>query len=218
MARETKVGLLVGLCIILGFAWILSAHLDSEGHDDAIVGRPDGGHVGLATVSTPADPITGEQERRLAARQVIDGRATEAVTPERAEVVRRQSLDSLFSGSVDSVVLLDTSSDAYGRVERNPAGRGAETDVVVLDTTPPRHDLAVERRVVDPVPAIRQYTVKANDSLYGIAESQYGRGRGELWKEIAKANGITDPGRIRAGMVLKVPNVDPPRSEERRVG
>lgn len=51
-----------------------------------------------------------------------------------------------------------------------------------------------------PSAAPRRYTVKAGDTLRGIAASFGVRPR-----EIAEANGITDPSRIRIGQVLLIP-------------
>lgn len=54
-----------------------------------------------------------------------------------------------------------------------------------------------------PATAPRTYTVKAGDTLTGIAVRIY---RSESrWRDIAKANGITDPRKLRVGQVLKLP-------------
>jgi len=49
------------------------------------------------------------------------------------------------------------------------------------------------------------YTVKAGDHLWKIAMNNYGSGYN--WVEIAKANGLTNPGMIEVGQVLKLPKV-----------
>lgn len=51
-----------------------------------------------------------------------------------------------------------------------------------------------------------QYTVQAGDTLWQIAETRYGTGF--AWKEIAKANNITEGGMITTGTVLNLPTVD----------
>jgi nucleoid-associated protein YgaU len=51
------------------------------------------------------------------------------------------------------------------------------------------------------------YTIQAGDSLYVIAQREYGNG--ELWDEIAQANPSVDPLRLRVGQTLRMP----PRSE-----
>src|SRR5688500_20117619 len=54
-----------------------------------------------------------------------------------------------------------------------------------------------------PVPAGAGYTVRQGDTLSGIADDL-----GVSTAELASANGITDPNRIRAGQVLDVPGLD----------
>lgn len=47
------------------------------------------------------------------------------------------------------------------------------------------------------------YTVKTEDTLFTIAEKYYDNG--SRFSEIAKANNISDPNQIEAGLVLKIP-------------
>jgi nucleoid-associated protein YgaU len=51
------------------------------------------------------------------------------------------------------------------------------------------------------------YIVKANDTLYGIAEAQYGTG--DLWPEIARANNLDANGSVTEGQRLVIPRVSP---------
>lgn len=57
-------------------------------------------------------------------------------------------------------------------------------------------------------PRVSGYKVKKDDTLWGIAKAQYDDPL--HWKEIAKANGISDPRKLLAGMTLKLPIIMPP--------
>ena len=54
-------------------------------------------------------------------------------------------------------------------------------------------------------PPLGTYTVKRGDSLWLIAQIQYGNGA--YWKEIAKANGLQNADLILVGQVLTLPGV-----------
>lgn len=49
------------------------------------------------------------------------------------------------------------------------------------------------------------YEVKRGDNLWNLAKQHYGNG--QFWKEIAAANGITDPTKLQVGMTLVIPSV-----------
>ena len=51
------------------------------------------------------------------------------------------------------------------------------------------------------------YKVKDKESLWDIAELHYGKGNGDRYAEIKKANKLKSD-ILRAGMVLKIPNVE----------
>lgn len=51
------------------------------------------------------------------------------------------------------------------------------------------------------------YKVKDKESLWDIAELHYGKGNGDQYVEIKKANKLKSD-ILRAGMVLKIPNVE----------
>ncbi|MGE0431574.1 MAG: LysM peptidoglycan-binding domain-containing protein [Planctomycetota bacterium] len=52
------------------------------------------------------------------------------------------------------------------------------------------------------------YTVQTGDRLEVIARKVYGKEHSLKWKDIAKANGITDPSRLQVGQELIIPQVD----------
>lgn len=54
-----------------------------------------------------------------------------------------------------------------------------------------------------PADGARTYTVRADDTLWGIAAGTYGNGN--LWRRIADANHIRDPRTLRPGQILTLP-------------
>ena len=63
--------------------------------------------------------------------------------------------------------------------------------------------------VEEPKPVTKTifYKVKEKESLWDIAELHYGKGNGDRYAEIKKANKLKSD-ILRAGMVLKIPNVE----------
>lgn len=56
-------------------------------------------------------------------------------------------------------------------------------------------------------PEAKIYTVKKGDTLWKIAETHYGKGKGAKYTEIVKANSppVKDPDLIQPGWVLRIP-------------
>ncbi len=53
-------------------------------------------------------------------------------------------------------------------------------------------------------PGFRRYTIRANDTFESIAREQWGDA--SLWTVVARANPLKDPGRLKAGQVIRLPN------------
>ncbi len=78
------------------------------------------------------------------------------------------------------------------------------TKVVATVTTVPTKAPQKEETKIS-APTAGEYTVKAGDSLWTIAERQYKSGYN--WVDIARANNLSNPGQISTGSKLKLPKV-----------
>lgn len=54
-------------------------------------------------------------------------------------------------------------------------------------------------------PSVREYTLQEGEGLWQAAEKVYGDGN--VWTEIARENGITDPDAVYPGMKLRMPSI-----------
>jgi nucleoid-associated protein YgaU len=61
--------------------------------------------------------------------------------------------------------------------------------------------------VAKPAPEATMYTVQKGDTLWAIAEKFYGKGKGQKYTEIVKANSppVKNPDLIQPGWVLRIP-------------
>ncbi|MYN15063.1 peptidoglycan-binding protein LysM [Pusillimonas sp. TS35] len=61
--------------------------------------------------------------------------------------------------------------------------------------------------VAQPAPEAKMYTVQKGDTLWKIAEEQYGKGNGGKYNRIFEANKpmLSDPDKIYPGQVLRIP-------------
>ncbi len=69
----------------------------------------------------------------------------------------------------------------------------------------PKENQEAEKTTVTKTDKEKVYTVKRGDYLWKIAEEIYGSGYN--WVDIAKANKLTNPGKLYAGQKLKLPEV-----------
>ncbi len=73
---------------------------------------------------------------------------------------------------------------------------------------PPREggaETAAAEVPVPPAPAVREYRVSPRETPGEISQAVYGTSR--YWRELLEANGIDDPRKLRAGQVLRVPDL-----------
>jgi murein DD-endopeptidase MepM/ murein hydrolase activator NlpD len=173
--------------------------------------------------SPAADPAPGSD--RYAGRPMDRSRAAA-----RGETIQVQEGDTLYSIAkrygVSLAALIETNGLAHGSTIKPgqqlvlPAGAPAARAMAEPSTagrTPLARAGAPPPPAATPVPTAGwegRHTLKAGESLYGIA-----RQHGVSLAELQRANGITEPTRLRAGTELSVPgsapaaDVAPPRAQ-----
>ena len=104
---------------------------------------------------------------------------------------------SFLEYSPSSVTLQANASPAAAAQQRQTAAAPASTPSVA----------AAAPAQKPPAASGRTYTVRAGDTLSGIAAAQLGNAG--LWTQIASLNNIRDPRTLQAGQVLKLPAASP---------
>ncbi|MEM1028201.1 MAG: LysM peptidoglycan-binding domain-containing protein [Planctomycetota bacterium] len=94
--------------------------------------------------------------------------------------------------------------------EISPAEANTGIALGPLDPVTPAGADPTESAAIDlPPPAppiLRLYTIESGDSLSSIALATYGSAN--KWVDIAQANPLVDPNRLRVGQEIKLPNLD----------
>ncbi len=215
MSKETKVGLLVSLGVILGFALILSMRLSGEG--PAVLEHDRGGtHMVQSEIrSSGGDAIdrelrdTGQTPEERVAEETETGE-----TPEDDETAVAATDREDTSMLADAGTVSETSGPLAYRSENKGlivVGEGGEqrpADAGQADL-PEKRGSSVRNRqetAAESAPG-RHYVVRPGDSLWTIAEKTYGPGKGGRWRRIAEANPDVDPGRLTPGVELVVPAI-----------
>ena len=102
------------------------------------------------------------------------------------------------------VLVLLLSSQAHAvtqeQAEKIILSLGNTVGVAEVDTS----DLKVQQ----PATEAKMYTVQKGDTLWAIAEKHYGKGQGNKYTEIVKANTppVKNPDLIQPGWVLRIPS------------
>ena len=83
----------------------------------------------------------------------------------------------------------------------------AEKIILALGNTAGVAEVQSDLAVTKETAAAKMYTVKKGDTLWKIAEAHYGKGKGDKYKEIVKANTppVKDPDLIQPGWMLRIP-------------
>jgi len=233
MARETKIGLLVGLLFIVAFGLVLSGIMPKEtpsaispemrtqGPGSPVATRPltvsqDGAGDGWSVVAPPAQNVQGGADA-LPGGPVVNG------TPGRVEVAVVGPAQMQTGGPVESPITqapVRPSQSSTSPVYVSPGGtrtvtyettsdmlaelRNRASEVSPVVTTPPVQPVAQP-----PAPVAGQkYVVKQGDTLYAIAKQYYGNGM--LHPRIAAVNAsvITNPPNVTVGMELVIPPLE----------
>lgn len=200
MSKETKLGLLISLGVILIFAMIISIHLSQDEHAD-MGARPAGAHVAQHEVRTghgeapPPEPAPAASTEGGPEMPVRDELAAEDGPP------APRTQDGV------AVTSYDDEDDTMVMATDYPGSRQTEVidEAVLPEPVGDRESPEPEPREV----AARRYTVRRGDSLFSIAERIYGPGHGNKWRRIVEANPGVDPDRLAPGTELVIPTDAP---------
>jgi len=213
MTRETKIGLLVGLGIILLIGIIVSDHLSIVQHQTP-ADMTDFARQSQKSVNTTASPRTSSQHRftdrtRSTSRTTGNQRnpvrrigpvgplPSPSARPVRSSPTPRKLQSSPYKRPAPSVVKPRLAGDLPSSVPT--LSQTGVTSVVrqskIRSSTPP---LPSRQRMI--------HYVKAGESLWQIAQRYYDNG--ENWTWIAQANpkAVGAEGRVREGVRLVIPS------------
>jgi nucleoid-associated protein YgaU len=214
-----------GLGVVLGYsvykrrkaAAVTAATPVSQFTTDPTLGNPlAAGAVGGSSSATPTPPaITDNNSWYRAGVTLLVARG---VDPAVASSALSDFLagNQLTAGEQADVNIVIT---GLGPPPVQPPQPGVPPVTVVPPPTPTPHPVIgppgappapVAPPAPPPAPAVRHYTVKAGDTLWGIASAQYGTGT--RWRDIANANSIVPTLKngvwyalIHPGQVLVIP-------------
>jgi cytochrome c oxidase subunit IV len=152
-----------------------------------------GSGTGTATATAPRDQLKKEAKK--------DG--LDVSKPEVASEGRNVALSGSASAPKKAGKTAPASSKPAG-----VAATGEITKTAPASNNPPgvaaiQHDVAAAAKAVE----AKFYTLKPGDTLWKIAEIEYGHGHGSEYHLIFEANKslLSDPGKIYPGQVLRIP-------------
>ncbi len=206
MTRETKIGLLVGLAVILLVGIILTDHLAIQPPDgvNKLLQTAEHGADSLAPQPAPAEtgPPQQESPERETAPGVGDRPSETTQQPTAEHAWQFTSKDDTANGDppvaaeqadADRQTVDDTTAEGD---QPDPAGQVATDDTTVggeqhrfaspLDGNPDRLRPGGPGATEVVISKGRIYFVEPGDTLYAIAAAEYGDGR--LWRQIRDAN------------------------------
>jgi len=210
VSRETKIGLLVATGIILTFAFILQAQLAGE----PLAPVEDNFGVQLSQQPLPQpQPQPNAGGGTIPPQRIAEGAADSAVPIAEGPNVT-ETPGGAVGESPEETGLFVVQRPLTGD-ERLAAGNGGEGAVNGGNGTGSSTETLTAGGGDVAPPAARTYTVAAGDSLYRIAEKEFGPGKGGLWQRIADANPeLRDPRRLKMGMKLVIPALEPPAAPQ----
>lgn len=149
-------------------------------------------------VVKPGDTFAEVARRELGDRSKwpIIARANPLVSPDRLKPGVTKLRIPLDPDNIQGKVVTVNEPDPSASGKKDPASGPGSGGGDQPQSAPPA-----------PKPEARTYVIKADDTLWGIAKTVYGRGA--LWKELYEANRdvIKDPDRPPAGATIRVPAV-----------
>jgi len=190
MTRETKIGLLVGMGVILFIGILISDYLSS------------------ATRQTPADLTQVESDRDVEPPRIVE---RSNPLPEPAPIDRRANVELLGTARPTQAPRNNGQHEVVGPIYRveEPDG-GFRVDRLTQTTEQRAGDAprigTAEQQTPAAQPRDRVHHVREGETLFVIAERYYGNG--EYYMTIYEANRdkMTSPNQLRAGVRLVIPN------------
>ena len=226
MARETKVGLIVGLGVILFVSVFVSDYLSSpvpvEAND--AVNTPNF----VEHTTNQAEPVLVREEQAEPAGRSLDPRELAAVSLENIDpgyVAPEVTIGTppfreapALAGPIDDTTPRAIDPTLY---ERGPTGQARINDThlaqghqIDIDRLSPgsnpladmTHVEIPEPVLIDPTPIKIEHTVAAGETLTAIARKHYD-GDGNMWRSIRDANPgkVGSNGEVLQGVVLTIP-------------
>jgi len=191
MTRETKIGLLVGMGVILFIGILISDYLSS------------------ATRQTPADLTQVDRGRDVAPSPIVErstplpepraarpGRDVQLLGTDEPTAAQRRAAEHEVVGPIYRV---ETPESAF------QVDRLTQTTEPPIDPTP--HIGTADRQPSAPAtPRDRVHHVREGETLFVIAEKYYGNGEYYMSIYEANRNKMTSPNHLRAGVRLVIPN------------
>lgn len=107
-------------------------------------------------------------------------------------------------GKISFESVVESANTTYTMFRRDGTPVRARVNVTFREYTPPEDQLAEEPRHSPDTTTVHR--VVEGDTLWGIAESEYGKP--EAWRVIARANGIVNPRRLGPGTELTIPPLE----------
>jgi nucleoid-associated protein YgaU len=209
MTRETKIGLLLGMGVILLIGIIISDHLSG------------------VQQQAPADftDFGAEAQRSIESSDALPGRqvAQPSQPPERTSPVIEAPSNFFIPDTQDDTAVIQARQAMANPTENDSAeapakNRNAPTHLllrsqgdvptVTVGGMPAALPHTLGPAITSPQPAVGpgiRHTVLSGETLFKIAERYYGNG--EYWRAIAQANpgSVTQEGLVRQGVVLDIP-------------
>jgi len=215
MTRETKIGLLLGMGVILLIGIIISDHLSGVQQQDAADFTGFGAEAQRSIESSDAAPgIPGHQIAQPANQQESTSPVIEAPNnffipdpSNDAEMLRaRQAQATPGNGPSHTDATAEETSQSQQKHLLFRAGD--EVPTVTFGNAPAPLPHMLNNAITIPQPATSpgiRHTVLGGETLFKIAERHYGNG--EYWRAIAQANPgkVTRDGQVRQGIVLDIP-------------
>lgn len=220
MTRETRIGLLVGLMFIIMFGLVLSELAGTEGvvspprRGDQVAAEARGDDVGEISTFCVLPTPPPRRSRPTPVAPAKDSSAGGIKRPRATVTVDRVASGGKVKAPVPTPgVYPDHKSERHmlAAIAReaalppvpSPPARPAPTrpapGVVLVAPIPPVRPA--------PMPAIRKYCVRKEDSLIAIARKMYGQSRWREYRRIFAANRdiLPDENALRPGQVLVIP-------------